>query len=512
MVSTSAKAIWRAGEVIVARQEVASYHGFSFTRIAKTRYYLAHMTSSPLNGRLVLAVLPLLIAAGCSDDDDATASVLVSVVDEAPSANCPRGGIAILTGTDRNRDGVVSADEANDTRYVCASGASVLVLTSVESAGANCEFGGTRIDTGTDANGNGTLEPEELTTPQYACNVDPRAGVLTAEVVALREPTDVVLLDGYVGVEGSVNMGFDEALGPTEVTFAALRFISGELEIDCGGEALTLHLPALEVVGGQLYVRDGCGDVTIDAPKLRRAGELDFRSTYAKSLVLPALESLGYLTIDGTSLETLTLASLKSLSSAEVEGNAALDECQVHDVLTAVRNSGNLNRPTQLSMRDNLPCLDNARRCSTVTVGDATNEFRACFSGRVEWAEARVLCQSFGTGWDLVFASSQEDFETLSTTPTLQLDGYWLGYTDDPLLVPGADEGNYVWVQNEAGSTYAPQGPGEALDALFWKEGDPEHGASDNCAALERSGYRPNSLRAFDTSCTDTLLPICRHL
>lgn len=144
---------------------------------------------------LALTVLALSACGGGSDGKDGKdghdgaegAPALVSTQSEPAGSNCPEGGWRILSGTDTNRDSILSEAEIQSTRYLChgtsgsdgsdggngqdgQDGLYALVRTSSEPSGDNCAAGGVRIDSGLDQNANGVLENHEIQATSYVCN------------------------------------------------------------------------------------------------------------------------------------------------------------------------------------------------------------------------------------------------------------------------------------------------------------------------------------------------------
>ena len=144
--------------------------------------------------RLRFTVSALLIACGplqaCSGGDDDSASPTPAdvadgddgatfvVADEPAGDNCPAGGVAITRGVDADGDGMLSADEVEDSHFACnapsaAPGASmpVVIATEVLAAGdAHCPTGGVAVHHGADGDGDGTLDSNERAGTDFVCN------------------------------------------------------------------------------------------------------------------------------------------------------------------------------------------------------------------------------------------------------------------------------------------------------------------------------------------------------
>lgn len=109
-----------------------------------------------------------------SDGTDGLSSLL-DVTAEAPGANCADGGQRIDWGIDDDGDGILEAGEIEGTRYVCngsdgSDGVGSLVDVTNEAPGANCARGGFRIDWGADDDGDGTLDAGEVDGTVYVCS------------------------------------------------------------------------------------------------------------------------------------------------------------------------------------------------------------------------------------------------------------------------------------------------------------------------------------------------------
>jgi hypothetical protein len=109
----------------------------------------------------------------CNGNDGLTS--LVSVTTEEPGANCAAGGKKVETGIDDNADGTLQSAEVDNTAYICngadgANGKQALATVTDEPAGDNCATGGKKIETGIDGNGDGILQADEVDNTEYVCN------------------------------------------------------------------------------------------------------------------------------------------------------------------------------------------------------------------------------------------------------------------------------------------------------------------------------------------------------
>jgi hypothetical protein len=111
-----------------------------------------------------ILVSSLLIS--CSEDP--IMPTLINITEELPGINCPNGGTKIETGVDRNNNKVLTADEVQQTKYICNPGPTLVVFTD-EFPGANCPAGGTKIETGIDSDNNKVLTANEVSQTKYVC-------------------------------------------------------------------------------------------------------------------------------------------------------------------------------------------------------------------------------------------------------------------------------------------------------------------------------------------------------
>lgn len=121
---------------------------------------------------------------GATGQDGATGSngsdgqTTLIATDPAPSSACPKGGLAVKSGLDTDRDGKLDDDEVLDTDYVCNGdkgdsgdpGLTALVEQSSEPPGSHCASGGTRIDVGLDDDRDSVLDADEVSSTSYVCN------------------------------------------------------------------------------------------------------------------------------------------------------------------------------------------------------------------------------------------------------------------------------------------------------------------------------------------------------
>lgn len=202
------------------------------------------------------------------DSDEVTTTtvvcmtVLTRLVAEPPGAHCADGGTAVLSGPDRNGDGTLGADEVIHTDYVC--GKPLLHSLAAEPAGAHCAEGGVAFSFGIDDNSNGTLDAAEVTDIEYAC------GNTLSRDVSISQAGELDALAPVIAINGSLTISGTSLLS---VALPALQHVDGDLTISNNGRLATLDLPQLRAVAGSLTLA-GDAVATIHAPLLHRLGGL----------------------------------------------------------------------------------------------------------------------------------------------------------------------------------------------------------------------------------------------
>ena len=97
---------------------------------------------------------------------------LVAITAEPSGVNCVNGGSVVRTGTDANANGQLDDEEIKQTVYLCdgLDGSSQLVSTLPEPPGTNCTMGGLAVLVGTDTDRDGVLDADEVTSTSYVCD------------------------------------------------------------------------------------------------------------------------------------------------------------------------------------------------------------------------------------------------------------------------------------------------------------------------------------------------------
>ena len=108
-------------------------------------------------------------------------NALIELTEEAPGENCSDGGVAVTSGTDLNGNGELDEDEVSDVYYVCDGQGSEppqTVRVDDEPAGDNCANGGVAVHSGADLDRDGLLSDDEIEETSYVCEPDAPAAVL----------------------------------------------------------------------------------------------------------------------------------------------------------------------------------------------------------------------------------------------------------------------------------------------------------------------------------------------
>lgn len=99
-------------------------------------------------------------------------TTLIAMSDIAPGEECAAGGLRLVSGIDDDRDGALAPGEADDTRVLCRAedGLTALVSLTEEPAGERCATGGQRVQVGLDDDRDGVLDADEVDQTSYVCN------------------------------------------------------------------------------------------------------------------------------------------------------------------------------------------------------------------------------------------------------------------------------------------------------------------------------------------------------
>ena len=281
-----------------------------------------------------------LLFIGCAGFGDSGLNSLVEMEAEPAGENCEFGGIAVHSGLDSNKDGMLSPEEISSTEYICNGGgggsASTLFSTEELDVGdANCPTGGFAVSMGLDTDGNGVLDGDEITDTEYLCNG------LDGEDA---RPTGV--LEGSYTITNSLD----------EYWLSSITAITGDLQISAPG-LISLSLPALTSVGGHMHIEGNATLTSLSLPSLTsivRSLRISSNGALTSLSGLNALTHVGgHLNIEeNTTLTSLSLSEFYNLGGdLDIRNNAAL---------------ASVSLPALNSIGDRLLIEDNAALCNSL--------------------------------------------------------------------------------------------------------------------------------------------------
>ncbi len=458
-------------------------------------------TNCPSGGASVQAGLDKN-ANGALDDDEVNASQTTYLCNGVNGSVGATGdaGVAGANGT----NGTNGSNGANGVVVDGGDGLNALTLVTNEPRGENCEFGGARIDIGADVDRNGVLAASEITGTRYICQ-DTTVDAMHFGDIIIRNAGDLAQLHGVQLLIGSLI--FEDVFG-TGFTATDLVKVSGEIRCTVGdGQTggggrglvglLSLNFPKLTQVGS-LYISYQEDLSSISAPELLTANDIGIESNpkltnlslpklrvvtdemwvygndLLETLSLPELTSLGNY-LDVSSHLVLTTLELPKLTVA-YEGlyfsnNEALDTCALYRLVKRVRfaERGGIsnNKPGVCSAAD---------ECRALTLAGYTDAVYQCI-GRKTYSDQRTVCAALGTGGELYWAQSAEEWSALQAAAQRGevVHGAYLGYSDV------AEEGTWVAL---GGFTAFDPVAGES----FWAAGEPNNQGDEDFAQIYESG------------------------
>jgi hypothetical protein len=247
-------------------------------------------------------------------------SVVVRLVAEPAGAHCIDGGTAVQVGPDRNRNGELDDDEVTHTDYVC--GVAPLTRLVPEPAGPHCVAGGIAFLTGRDLDADRELDDDEVEHIEYSC------GDILARSVTVRSRTELETLARIRVIQGSLDIR-DPDLGPDgsldEISLPELEEVR-TLTISDVKLATRISLPQLLLVASAVRITDNSLLVTLDLPRLSRAGSLDVSRNPALA-TLTGLPNLGRIPGELTVGDNVALATVQTFAASgniHVHGNPSL--------------------------------------------------------------------------------------------------------------------------------------------------------------------------------------------
>jgi len=312
---------------------------------------------------------------GCASGDDppalGTLPPVVTRLDPVSAADCPTGGAVVLAGTDANRNGVLDDAEVRTRDVVCNPAVDSMPATVVrlvtEPRGLACPEGGTAVQSGPDRNGNHTLDPDEVAVVSYVCG-QALATRIVPELEGTNCPDGGLAFQAGLDRDGNHQLDDDEVaeteyecgtvlarnvLVTSQDELAALAHVTaiqGRLEIfnpaDTADEAFRLvALPDLQVVHGEVAIRDLKFLVRIDLPQLQVVGR-GFQvadNALLADLTAPRLDSVGGTFDVSRNPELLTIAVPTSVhEDFLVRDDVSLTALPVAEVTGRIEITGNL--------------------------------------------------------------------------------------------------------------------------------------------------------------------------
>ena len=268
----------------------------------------------------------LLIAAGVascgSSGNDvstvtqASEAIAVAMVNSAPIASCPNGGMTVQSGIDTNANQILELSEATNSQYICngvngtdgmdgamgTSSYNAQIAVTAEPIGSHCSDGGSLVNVGWDVNNNAILDASEITSFSYICK-------------------GVGGLDGFNGSNGS--NGFS-TLSVTLNESAGANCINGGQKTTTGLDVNSNSVIDLSEVTSTTYVCNGTNG------SAGSTGAVGLNSLIAITSV-PADETCFY----GGSVLT---------SGSDRNANQILDEVEITS-RTFICNSARINKP-----------------------------------------------------------------------------------------------------------------------------------------------------------------------
>jgi len=277
-------------------------------------------------------LLVSVLAAACTNGDNAHGTSLVTTSTEPPGANCAAGGIAIHTGVDRNDDGTLDPDEITATSYVCTPANSPQALVDVveEPAGPHCANGGEQIRSGVDTNGNGVLDANEVTQVSYVCSGADGSGATDELVTVVVEPQGAHCANGGQAIETGADVNHDGMLEASEVTSTSyvcsgadgpqplLRIDDEPAGANCvaGGRAIHVGVDTNDdsiledsEIESTTYLCNAANPTTI-------CGSFTVENSMDASVLIGVQHITGNLVIDATGLDSIDLSSLVSVGGS----------------------------------------------------------------------------------------------------------------------------------------------------------------------------------------------------
>jgi hypothetical protein len=316
----------------------------------------------------VIAAVVLVVGCGGTNKNDdgpdqPSSPMLLTRSDSEPAGSrCPRGGVAVHAGLDRNGDGKLEDSEIDDTEYICDPPRDVLVRKDSLPPGTTCPTGGTIVQIGVDDNDDGVLEDSEIDQGTTLCNSSELwSGDFTA--VDWGDPAKVAALQGAHIVTGSLSLA-----GQRSIALPLLQVVSGNVTVTAGG---VVSLPALVTIGGDLTLQ--ANTVALELGALQSVlGKVDVATTDDLfAFTLPALKTIGDdLHVTARGLSSISLPALENVAGNFEIGSLSqcgtVDTCSDGNCLLSFLTDVSLPRVDRI---DGCVVIDRAVQMATLELG-----------------------------------------------------------------------------------------------------------------------------------------------
>lgn len=232
-------------------------------------------------------------------------------------------------------------------------GKTSLIRLDDEPAGSNCPHGGTAVKSGTDKNDNGVLEDDEVTSTQYVCSGGVVGDVTISSPEGVQALAGIRHLVGMLTIEGGLTG--DVVLPDIEVVEGKILVTgalgslkmpklqrAGGVSVTSANEIVSIELPRLEKVGGGISLGNNPLLETVDLPALTTSGGFFAGGNPAlETLTLPSLTEIGAsgLAIGRANLNTLYYPNhapnptLKTFSAPKLKKNKGALTVQANEFL-----------------------------------------------------------------------------------------------------------------------------------------------------------------------------------
>lgn len=374
----------------------------------------------------------------CNDAESiVTSGTLIDLKDEPPGENCRGGGVAIVSGSDQDRDGILSPSEVASTKFVCNSveaGDAALIVTTAAPAKL-CSTGGVQFDAGVDKNRNGVLDASEITSTSYVCHGGSGS-------------------QGYTGAEGAPGAPGLNSLIDIQPEPAGANCALGGTAIKSGLDTDRNGVLSAREVTSTRYICDsssGAGDVippviSTTAPAVASSNRQSFTTSYSDNVELAYVSGL-----DG---KNSLLFISEGVNVFEMEYQVAIPlGATANRVLMAADTSGNISKKNlTITTPKTGVALGNYLVVGEVVVPEGFDCYPNPYTNYVD----------DGTPVRHVSITSSEIWSTA--------EGYW------PTLSIGGSRGNpeyspsfYASAGGTGGSYYSPTIPSHPISAISLK-------------------------------------------